>query len=80
MNEHEDLGRIRWKCRRGMLELDLMLLKFIEHDYVSLSDAEKHIFELLLDEPDPVLQDYLYGLALPGNPQVSGLIKKIRKK
>ncbi|HYF97663.1 MAG TPA: succinate dehydrogenase assembly factor 2 [Coxiellaceae bacterium] len=78
MNTSENLGRIRWKCRRGMLELDLMLLKFFNEKFVSLSAEEKQQFEALLEQPDPVLQEYLYGLAIPEDPALQKIIAKIR--
>lgn len=58
--DHASLERIRWRCRRGLLELDIVLGRFIEH-YSSL-DAKQHIvFDELLDLPDNVLWDMICG-------------------
>ncbi len=73
----DNLGRIRWKCRRGMLELDLMLLKFFDSQYSDLSPEEKKQFEHLLEEPDPVLQEYLYGISAPDNEGSRAILRKI---
>ncbi len=50
-----ELDRIRWQCRRGMLELDLVLNRFLEQDLAGLAPAELETFKELLDEPDPQL-------------------------
>lgn len=50
-----ELDRIRWQCRRGMLELDLVLNRFLEQDLAGLAPAELETFRQLLDEPDPQL-------------------------
>ena len=56
MNERvNELERIRWQCRRGMLELDLVLNRFVERDLTGLAPAELETFRQLLDEPDPRL-------------------------
>ena len=73
----DNLGRIRWKCRRGMLELDLMLLKFFDNHYADLSPKEKRHFEHLLEEPDPVLQEYLYGISAPDDENLQTILRKI---
>jgi len=54
------LARIRWRCRRGLLELDIVLGRFIEH-YASLDARQKLIFDKLLDLPDTALWDMISG-------------------
>jgi succinate dehydrogenase flavin-adding protein (antitoxin of CptAB toxin-antitoxin module) len=44
-----DLNRIRWKCRRGTLELDLLLTDFVDRHYRSLSRDERDEFIALLE-------------------------------
>lgn len=43
---------LRWGCRRGMLELDLLLLPFFDHQFTKLVPKQKAIFEELLSESD----------------------------
>jgi antitoxin CptB len=52
-------ARLRWRCRRGMLELDLVLAGFLAQGYLLLNDAQKQQFDRLLDETDPNLYDWL---------------------
>ncbi len=52
-----DLDRIRWNCRRGLLELDLILAKFLERHLEALTPGQLEIFKELLDYPDNDLLD-----------------------
>lgn len=54
------LQRIRWRCRRGLLELDIVLGRFIAH-YASLDSQQKVVFDSLLDLPDTELWDMISG-------------------
>lgn len=47
-----DLNRLRWRCRRGMLELDLPLARFLEEHYPGAVEEEKDAFARLLDYTD----------------------------
>ncbi len=55
----KELERVRWRCRRGLLELDIVLGRFIEQHYVNLDKAQQAAFDLLLDMPDPTLWDMI---------------------
>ena len=49
------IGRLRWRCRRGMLELDLLFVDFVAHALEQLSEAELIALNSLLDLPDQQL-------------------------
>ena len=49
MKERE---RARWRCRRGLLELDIVLQRFMDEHYATLDEAGLQQFETLLDFPD----------------------------
>ncbi len=70
-------ARLRWRCRRGMLELDLLLLAFLERDYPALSSSEKQAFERLLQVPDTTLLGYLQGRQNPPDKELMNIIIKI---
>ena len=57
----KELERVRWRCRRGLLELDIVLGRFIEQYYAGMDEAQKAIFEALLDMPDTELWDMIAG-------------------
>ena len=73
-----DIGRLRWQCRRGMLELDLLLMDFLEHRYGALPEAWQRDFERLLEYPDPILRDWLLGRNVPQDPELQRLVELIR--
>ena len=52
-------GRLRWQCRRGMLELDVILKRFVDQHWQSLDNELKAEFELLLKSSDQQLQQWL---------------------
>jgi antitoxin CptB len=54
------MSRIRWRCRRGLLELDIVLGRFIEQ-YAKLNAQQKIVFDDLLDMPDTKLWDMISG-------------------
>ena len=70
--------RVRWRARRGLLELDIVLGRFIEAQYAQLDEAGRQAFEVLLDMPDNPLWDMIAGRleAAPGEQQA--LLEKIR--
>lgn len=57
--KQEKINRLRWQCRRGMLELDLLLLPFLEKQYVNLSACNQLLFEQLLSYQDQDLYQIL---------------------
>jgi antitoxin CptB len=71
--------RVRWQCRRGMLELDVMLAKFFENKYVGLPQPQKVLFEKLLTLPDPVLYAWLMGHETAIDDEFTDLIRLIRE-
>lgn len=79
MANEEQLGKIRWRCcRRGMLELDLLLTKFFDQHYTNLSEKEKKLFQQLLEYGDQKLFSWLLGCEQPDNPEILLLTTKIR--
>ena len=60
-SEARHLARLRWRCRRGMRELDVLLTGYLERAYPQASPAERHGFERLLEMPDPLIMAYLTG-------------------
>ncbi len=57
--------RIRWHCRRGMLELDIVLARFLERHFDTLSASELAVFTQLLEYPDNDLWDVVSGHVEP---------------
>jgi antitoxin CptB len=72
------LERIRWRSRRGLLELDIVLGRFIEGFYTRLDEKEKQAFEILLDMPDNPLWDMIAGRQEAAQREQQALLEKIR--
>lgn len=76
-NLQEKLRRLRWQCRRGMLELDLILLAFLEKNYLNLSAADQKLFERLLTYSDQDLYCYLIKRQPSENVAMQVLIEQV---
>ena len=74
----KSIERIRWRARRGMLELDILLEKFIGGYYTHLDKGDMRVFEELLDMPDNELWDMIAGKQETMNPEHRALLEKIR--
>ena len=68
----------RWQCRRGMLELDLLLNNFVEKRVDMLNAQQRQTFELLLSYPDQTLLDLLLGNSVSSDPSISVIVQQIR--
>ncbi|MHB8455392.1 MAG: FAD assembly factor SdhE [Acidiferrobacterales bacterium] len=76
MTAGTQLNRLRWRCRRGSLELDLILADFMNRCYSSLSAQERAGFEELLEQPDQSLGDWFSGKVEPPD-NLRCIIRKI---
>lgn len=72
------MERIRWRCRRGLLELDIVLGRFIEH-YASLAPQQQIVFDSLLDLPDTSLWDMISGKMTSADEDQHALLELINK-
>lgn len=72
-----ELGRLRWQCRRGMKELDLLLTGYVDGDYRRADQDHQEAFRRLLDCPDPTIYDYVLGRAQPPDAVLADLIRRI---
>ena len=71
------LAKLRWRCRRGMRELDVLLERYVQERYPSAPAAEQEAFETLLALPDPQLLDYLTRRDAPTNPEWLDVIDRL---
>jgi antitoxin CptB len=59
--ESESRRRLRWQCRRGLLELDLLFLRFIDERFDQASAADQAAFGTLLTQSDQTLLAWVQG-------------------
>ena len=74
----EELRRLRWRCRRGMLELDLVLRDFLDQQYERLSRNERVAFERLLSLPDTALIAFIHGTEEADSEELKNIVNKLR--
>ncbi len=78
MTPEEEKHRLAWQCRRGMLELDELLLLFLEREYDGLPADLKSAFRRLLTERDPDLFQWLFERPDSAPDHYAGLLKRLR--
>ena len=72
-----EIDRIRWRCRRGLLELDLVLKGFLERGYDRLGPEQRAVFAELLEQPDNDLLDLAMGRTEPA-PRYRAVVDLLR--
>ena len=71
-------SRLRWRCRRGMKELDVLMGGFLERHFDELGASLQAAFAELVEQPDPTIADWIWGRApVPGN-GMGDIIRMIR--
>jgi antitoxin CptB len=71
-----ELGKLRWRCRRGMKELDVLLTRYVNERFCGASNLEQDLFKELLETQDTVLYAYCLGSERPP-PRFAALIERI---
>ena len=72
------LSRVRWRCRRGLLELDILLGRFVTAHYAQLTLSEQQTFEVFLDMADNPLWDLVSGRQGDVTGEQAALLEKIK--
>lgn len=77
MSLTDNKPRLRWACRRGMLELDVLFMPFVEEAYDLLSVKDKQVFERLLEEQDPELFAWFMGHKVCEDKELNDMVQFI---
>jgi antitoxin CptB len=72
-----ELGKLRWRCRRGMRELDVLLTRYVDDQYCDASESHRAAFRQLLDSQDPLIYDYFLGRREAPSLELASLIARI---
>lgn len=78
MPDSADHSALRWRCRRGMLELDIIFNDFLDRSYDNLNYQQKQTLDQMLDYPDQLLFDLFLGNMISSDKEVSSLVTYIR--
>ena len=75
-----EINKTKWKCRRGLRELDLLFRKFSNNHLESLSKEDFHMFNSILDIEDQPIYDFIFkGVSLGNKPQEDFILQRIKK-
>ena len=77
--DDREYARLQWRCRRGMLELDLILMAFLDRHYHELEAPDRLAFERLLRAQDRTLLAYLQGQQRSDDKELMRIVNKIRQ-
>ena len=73
-----ELKRLKWRCRRGMLENDVVLEKFLSRYATELAGARLEAFQRLLDYADNDLWDLVSGRKQARDPDLADVVQLLR--
>lgn len=77
MSEEAELKRLRWRCRRGMRELDQLMLRYLDGRWPAASEAERAQFLRLLDTEDDKLWRWFMGRERPEDTGLASIVDTI---
>jgi antitoxin CptB len=77
MVSENEFKRICWACRRGMLELDLVLEPYVQQRLRTLGDEDQQRFINLLESEDTELFSWFLGRELPEDPELAKIVLDI---
>jgi antitoxin CptB len=70
--------RLKWKCRRGLLELDLVLERFVQRHAGALDAEELVHLDELLELADNELWDIVNGRSEVYEARLDGVVARLR--
>ena len=73
-----EFNRLRWRCRRGMLENDLILARFLDARGSAMSAEDVAALDRLLDLPDGELWDLIAGRAETADAELRPVVAALR--
>jgi antitoxin CptB len=77
--EAAELGKLRWRCRRGLLENDLVLGAFLDRHGAGLAGERLRAFQALLEYSDNDLWDLVAGRTECDDPAVGAIVDLLRR-
>ncbi len=77
VSDDAELRRLRWRCRRGMRELDQLLERFLDKAWTEAEPSERARFERLLDCEDDQLWRWFLQHARPDDPDLDAAVRHV---
>ncbi|MFS8137865.1 MAG: succinate dehydrogenase assembly factor 2 [Thermomonas sp.] len=73
-----ELRKLRWRCRRGMRELDQLFERWLDGAWRQSPTAQREVFLRLLDSEDDRLWRWFLGHEAPADVEIAALVNQIR--
>lgn len=80
MADDREMSRLRWRCRRGMRELDMLLLGYVDSHYQTAAASEQNAFCNLLTMPDPDILGLLTGRRVADDEHLRNVIERLLER
>jgi antitoxin CptB len=77
-DDEAEFRRLRWRCRRGMRELDQLLVRWLEREWPDASESERGVFLRLLESEDDRLWRWFLGHEIAPDAALDSLVQHIR--
>lgn len=73
----DEARRLRWRCRRGMRELDVLLTRYLDLQYEQATEQSRRDFGYLLEQEDDQLWNWLLGRSSPDDPRLVAIVAEV---
>ncbi|RLT94458.1 succinate dehydrogenase assembly factor 2 [Ketobacter sp.] len=77
LNAEEHIRRLRWHCRRGIKEVEVLLVPFFEERYTQLNPQDQQRFELLLEQHDVDMFEWFTHRSKPEDPDLAHIVSLV---
>ena len=79
MDDLTEFNRLSWHSRRGMLEIDVILIPFTQNQYLNLSANDQKAYRRLLECEDQDIWEWRRGLRLPDDKDIARIVLLVRQ-
>jgi antitoxin CptB len=75
--DSQHISRLRWQSRRGMRELDMLLMRYLDRDFENADAEQQAAFETLLNLQDPEILSLLTGRVVADDANLQYVVKRL---
>ena len=71
------LRKLRWQCRRGIKEVEVLLVPFYDLCFPQLSQQDQLLFEKLLEQHDVDMFEWFTHRSVPGEQDIARIVQMV---